>query len=94
MEIMLVLLKQFVDCVEKNYLELTVLNMLRRSTLLKTNTKIAEAEILPPKRKREQNRLQNNRSRHSFVQWMAAFESSRTRSVLINISFKAAVNIS
>ncbi|CAG2243196.1 unnamed protein product [Mytilus edulis] len=59
-------------------------------TLLKTNTKITEAEILPPKRKMEQNRLQNNRSRHSFVLWMAAFESSRTRSVLINISFKTA----
>ncbi|VDI24461.1 Hypothetical predicted protein [Mytilus galloprovincialis] len=41
--------QQFVDCVEKNYLELTVLNMLRRRTLLKTNTKITEAEILPPK---------------------------------------------
>ncbi|CAC5397195.1 unnamed protein product [Mytilus coruscus] len=35
MEIMLVLLKQFVDCVEKNYLEITVLSMLRRRTLLR-----------------------------------------------------------
>ncbi|XP_076082943.1 uncharacterized protein LOC143053992 isoform X1 [Mytilus galloprovincialis] len=78
--------QQFVDCVEKNYLELTVLNMLRRSTLLKTNTKIAEAEILPPKRKRALDKVPGKPYRGKVVYTILDLDVTNNKDTITNIT--------